>query len=119
MEDLTEAFRLDKMRSGNAVVYVLKEEFERFLSSPQGAERCDWIGRCFYQLDQFEEAGTWFEAAGKLTLSEPTSPMPTKALNALAEYEKAADCYERCEDDESFTECSSLIARLRKACAPA
>lgn len=119
MADISEAFGLDKMRSGNAVVYALKEEFEKFASSPQGPDRCDWIGRCFYQLEQFGEAGTWFEAAGRLVLAEPTTPMAAKAQNALAEYERALECYEKADDDESLTECSALIRQLKRVGAPA
>lgn len=119
MADISNAFRLEKMRSGNAVVYALKEEFERFVSSPQGVDRCEWIGKCFYQLEQFGDAGTWFEAAGRLILAEPTTPMVAKAQNALAEYEKAAECYQKSDDDESFSECSTMVNQLRRACTPA
>jgi hypothetical protein len=42
-----------------------------------------------------------------------------KALNALSDYERALDCYRKGDDDEKFTECSSLIRELQRACASA
>ncbi len=118
MKDLSEEFRLDRMKSGNPAVYLLKEEFENFLSSPQRVELCDWIARCFRQLEQFHEAGSWYETAGQLILAEPSTPTAVKALCALDEYEKALDCYQRENDEDSISECSTLLRDLRKACMP-
>ena len=112
-------FRVDKMRSGNAAIYQLKEQFEKFSGSPQKVDACDTIALCFYQLEQYEDAAGWYEAAGRLILAEPTVTPALKAMSALGEYEKALECYTRQEDDEGFTECSSLIRELRRACASA
>lgn len=117
MSDFSESFRFEKMRSGNAAVYVLREQFERFASSSQRLDVCESIAHCFYQLEQYDDAGTWYETAGRLILSQPTSPDTLKALDALEEYEKALDCYRRNEDEERFTECSELIRQLKRACA--
>lgn len=119
MEDFSESFHLVKMRSGNPLVYLLREQFEDFSSSPQRVEKCDSIARCFYQLEQFADAADWFETAGRLILSEPSPPQPLKALSALQEYEKALECHRRNDDEERFTECSTLIRDLRRACASA
>ena len=119
MKDFSDRFGLDKMRSGNAAVYELKEEFEKFSSSVQKVSVCESIARCFYQLEQYEDAANWYETAGKLILSEPSSTPTLKALSALDEYEKALECHRRGSDDERFTECSTLIRRLRRACASA
>lgn len=107
------------MRSGNPAVYLLREEFEKFAASPQKLDVCESIAHWFYQLEQFEDAGNWFETAGRLILSEPSSPLTLKALSALGEYERALDCYRREEDEEKFTECSTLIRELKRACASA
>ena len=117
MRDFSESFKLEKMRSGNAAVYVLREQFERFASSPQRLDVCESIAHCFYQLEQYDDAGTWYETTGRLILSQPTSPATLKALDALEEYERALDCYRRNEDEERFTECSELIRQLKRACA--
>jgi len=115
--DFSDSFKLGKMRSGNAAIYVLREQFERFVSSPQRLEICESIAHCFYQLEQYDDAGTWYETTGKLILSETTAPPAVKAMDALGEYEKALDCYSRNEDDDRFTECSEMVNQLKRVCA--
>lgn len=105
------------MRSGNAAVYLLKEQFEVFSSSPHKVEACESIATCFYQLEQYDDAAGWFETAGRLILSEPSVTPALKALSALGDYEKALDCYRKGDDEERFTECSTLIRELKRACA--
>ncbi len=107
------------MRSGNAAVYMLREQFEKFSSSPQKVEACESIATCFYQLEQYDDAAGWYETAGRLILSEPSAAPAIKALNALGDYEKALDCYRKGDDEERLTECSSLIRELKRACASA
>ena len=34
MPDFAEGLSIEKMRSGNAAVYILKDQFEKFSSSP-------------------------------------------------------------------------------------
>jgi len=119
MRDFAEGFSVDRMRSGNAAVYMLKEQFEKFSSSPQKVDACESIATCFYQLEQYDDAGGWYETAGRLILSEPSVTPALKALSALGDYEKALDCYGKGEDEEKFTELSSLIRELRRACASA
>jgi len=117
MGDFSDSFRLEKMRSGNPVVYLLQEQFENFTSSPQTVEVCESIARCFYQLEQFEDAAGWYETAGRIILSEPSATPTVKAMSAVGEYERALDCYRRGDDDDKFTECSTLLNELRRACA--
>ena len=119
MGDFSKGFGFDKMRSGNAAVYLLKDQFERFSSSPHKVEACESIASCFYQLEEYDDAAGWFETAGRLILSEPSLTPAVKALDALRDYERARECYHRGEDEEKFTECSSLIRELRRACASA
>ncbi len=119
MTDFSSSFSLGKMRSGNPLIYFLREQFESFASSPQRVETCESIARCFYQLEQYDDAANWFETAGRLILSEPSPVTPVKALSALEEYERALDCYRNNDDDEKFTECSGLIRQLKRACASA
>ena len=107
------------MRSGNAAVYLLKDQFERFSSSPQKVDACESIASCFFQLEQYDDAAGWYETAGRLILTQPSLTPAIKALNALDDYEKAMDCYRRGDDEERFTECSSLIRELKRACASA
>jgi len=115
--DFSNAFRLDRMRSGNAAVYLLREQFERFASSPQGVEICEYIAHCFYQLEQYEDAARWYETSGGMILAQSLAPQPVKAMDALGEYEKALECYRRIADDDKLTECSEMIGRLKRACA--
>ena len=119
MRDFSEGFSVEKMKSGNAAVYILKEQFERFASTPQKLDACESIASCFYQLEQYEDAAGWYETAGRLILSEPNITPAINALNALRDYERALDCYKKGDDEERFTECSTLIRELKRACASA
>ena len=119
MADFSDVFRFSKMRSGNPAVYLLREQFEKFTSSPQKLDVCESIAHCFYQLEQYEDAANWYETAGRIILAGPNTLPAVKALLALDEYERALECYGRDENDEKFTECSTLIADLRRACASA
>jgi tetratricopeptide (TPR) repeat protein len=119
MRDFSEVFGVEKMRSGNPAIYSLKEQFERFSSSPQKVDVCESIAACFYQLEQYDDAASWFETAGRLILAESTVTPALKALSALGDYEKALECYGREDDEEKFTECSTLIRELKRACASA
>lgn len=119
MQDFSEGFSVQKMRSGNPAVYILKEQFENFSASPQKVEACESIASCFYQLEQYDDAAGWYETAGRLILSEPSVTPAVKALNALGDYERALDCYRRGDAEERFTECSTLIRELKRACASA
>ena len=119
MRDFAESFGMDKMRSGNAAVYLLKDQFEKFSSSPQKVEACESIATCFFQLEQYDDAAGWYETAGRLILAEPSATPALKALSALDDYEKALDCYRKGDDEEKFTECSTLIRELKRACASA
>jgi len=107
------------MRSGNAAVYQLREQFEKFPFSPTKVDDCESIADCFYQLEQFDDAANWYETAGRLILSEPSTSPAIKALSALVEYEMALDCHRKADDGEAFAECSSLIRQLRRASASA
>jgi len=119
MADFSAVFRLDKMRSGNPAVYQLREQFENFAASPQKLDVCESIAHCFYQLEQYEDAANWYETAGRMILSVPSTPAAVKAMSALGEYERALDCYRRDDNDEKFTECSTMIRELERACASA
>ena len=119
MRDFSDRFGLDKMRSGNPAVYQLKEQFEKFAVSPQKVDVCESIATCFYQLEQYEDAASWYETAGRLILSEPSATPALKALSALGEYERALECFKRSDDEDKLTECSSLIRELKRACASA
>lgn len=119
MRDFSEVFGVEKMRSGNPAIYALKEQFERFSSSLQKVDVCESIATCFYQLEQYDDAAGWFETAGRLIMAEPTVTPALKALSALGDYEKALECYRREDDEEKFTECSTLIRELKRACASA
>jgi tetratricopeptide (TPR) repeat protein len=119
LADFAEGFRFEKMRSGNAAIYVLKEQFEKFQSSPAKVDTCESIASCFYQLEQYEDAAGWYETAGRLILAEPSITPTIKAMNALTDYEKALECYQKGDDGDRFSECSSLIRELKRACASA
>jgi tetratricopeptide (TPR) repeat protein len=107
------------MKSGNPLLYILREEFESFSSSPKRVEVCESIARCFHQLGQYDEAAHWYETAGRLVLSEAATSMTFRALSALAPYEQALECYREGDDEDKVTECSTMLNELRRACASA
>ena len=119
MRDFADSFGVGKMRSGNAAVYALKEQFEKFSSSPHKVEACESIATCLYQLEQYDDAAGWYETAGRLILAEAATSPALKAMSALGDYERALDCYRKGDDDEKLTECSTLIRELKRACASA
>jgi len=122
LANILDSLSFNKMRSGNPMVYLLREQFEKFAASPQKLDVCESIAHCLYQLEQYEDAAGWYETAGRIILSGNGTPPAIRALSALPEYEKALECYHRDgsgADDEKFTECSTLIGDLRRACASA
>jgi tetratricopeptide (TPR) repeat protein len=119
LPDFSRAFRVDKMRSGIAAIYQLKEEFETFTSAPQKLDSCESIARCLFQLEQYGDAAEWYEAAGRIIMSEPSTTPAWRAFIALGEYESALECYRRGRDTSGYEECSVVIGTLRKASAPA
>ena len=119
MGDFSERFGVEKMRSGNAAVYMLKDHFERFATAPQKVDICEGIAKSFYQLEQYEDAASWYETAGRLILTEPSGTPTTKALSALDEFEHALDCHKKDGDEDKFTEISEMVKELKRACASA
>jgi hypothetical protein len=119
LHDFSEGFSVGKMRSGNAAVYQLREQFEKFPTSTHKVEACESIASCFFQLEQYGDAAGWYETAGRLILSEPSASPAVRAISALCEYERALDCYRKSDDEERLTECSALILELRRTCASA
>ena len=119
MADFAKQFGVEKMRSGNAAVYLLRDHFERFATAPQKVDICEGIANCFYQLEQYEDAASWYETAGKLILTERSGTPTTKAMSALNEFERALECHKKDGDEEKFTEISTMVNELRRACGSA
>jgi hypothetical protein len=119
MADLVRQFTLERMHSGNPAFYLLKEEFQSYLASPQSLGKCEKIAHCLDQLEQHDEAGSWYENAGRLILAENFTPPEQKAMAALREFERALKCYGTGGDEDAFAECAEMIKTLRRACASA
>ena len=119
MPDFGARFHLAMMNRGNTEVYMLRERFESFASSRYTPEACEGIALCLRQLGQFVEAGGWYEAAGKLVFDRQELRPELRALLAVEEYEKAVECYRDCGDAGAEADCSTVLAGLKRACAPA
>jgi len=119
MANESEAFLMARKGNYKAAAYLLREEFESLRHAPQKVDLCEWVARCFSQLEDFAQAGAWYTAAGQMILADAASPFVVRALSALGEYEKALDCYQRSQDEDAVSECSTMLHQLRKACAPA
>ena len=119
MVDFSSAFHVQKMNSGNPVVYLLREQFGSLIGIPQKIEACDCIAGSLLQLGQVGEAAMWYEAAGLLMYRRSELPPELRALYAIEEYEKALRCHSEARDDEAEATCSELLRTLRKVCTPA
>lgn len=106
--DLLQMARLGRR---DAATSLLREEFGRLQSPEQRVELCRWIALCFEGLEDYANAGEWYEMAGYLSLTQTSSEI-ANAIRALPEYERARTCYTACEDYERMDSCSSMIARL-------
>jgi tetratricopeptide (TPR) repeat protein len=108
----TDAFDLARSDNHEAAANVLKQEFLKLQSSDQKVELCEWIANCFENLQDYGQAAEWYEMAGALSLTEMGSPL-INAMMALREYERALECHERGEDEESAEACLRVISDLR------
>jgi len=117
--DFASAFHVQKMKSGNPVVYLLREQFGSFAGSPHKADACDTIASSLRQLGQAGEAAMWYEAAAVM-MSERIDQRPEiRAMYAMEEYEKALACHTEVGDADAKAECKEILVGLRRACAPA
>ena len=119
MTGIEERLGLQRVTSGNPAVYLLRDEFERLATSHRSASDCEWVADLLYQLEQYGDAGGWYEMAGGLLLTRSSAPAPIRALSALGPYERALECYALNRDDESFEEISEMTRALRRAAASA
>ena len=119
MFDFASAFHVQKMKSGNPVVYLLREQFGSFAGSPHKADACDHIAGSLRELGQASEAAMWYEVSGALMCERAELNPQLRAMYALEEYEKALECHKEARDADSVADCSEIIVGLRKACAPA
>jgi tetratricopeptide (TPR) repeat protein len=118
MVSVGEALELARTGNHQVAVKILKDEFNRLQSPEQRVELCEWIASCFEGLEDFANAGEWFEMAAVYALSETGSEL-ANALSAIGEYEKAVRCYELEGDDESVDKCFQMIGELRHLYAAA
>ena len=119
MAGLEGGFSVGRMMSGNPAVYLLKEHLERLATSTKRADDCEWVAGCLCQLEEYGDAGGWYELAGGLIYSSSAAPTAFRALSALGDYEKALECYRLNGDEEAFEEVSGMVRDLRRACASA
>ena len=119
MLDFSASFHLEKMKSGNPLVYILREEYGSFVGSPHKADACDRIANSLRELGQPGEAAMWYEAAGSLMYGRAELRPELRAMYAMEEYERALECHLLEDDREAEVGLVSLLKGLRKVCAPA
>ncbi len=117
MSGIAEAIELAKTGNSRAAADLLQGEFETFQAPERMVELCEWIATCFEGLDDFVQAGNWYEMAGELILAERSAIYPVRAIRAADEYEKALLCYRRAEDEEFVERCNQVVRELRSSCA--
>jgi tetratricopeptide (TPR) repeat protein len=116
--DFVSAFHVQKMKSGNPVVYLLREQFGSFAGSPHKADACENIASSLRQLGQVGEAAMWYEAAAALMCERVDLRPEIRAFYAMEEYEKALECHREAGDAEAQADCAEILVGLRKACTP-
>ena len=119
MFDFAASFHFERMKSGNPVFYMLREQFGSYVASPHKADACDRIAYSLRQLGQPREAARWYEVAGSLMYGRAELRPELRAMYATEEFEKALECHLLEGDEEAETDCAELLDTLRKACAPA
>jgi tetratricopeptide (TPR) repeat protein len=117
MSDITEAIELASAGNSRAATDMLREEFEKLQTPERMVELCEWIATCFENLDDYVQAGSWYEMAGELILSDRNAIYPIRAFQAVNEYERALECYYRGEEEEFIERCSAIVHQLRSSCA--
>jgi tetratricopeptide (TPR) repeat protein len=117
---INEAFELARLGDQTGAVELLRHEFEKLQSPARRIDLCEWIANCFEKLQDFAQAGAWYEAAGELILAQVGSPLPAAAVDAFREYRLALDCYERSDDNNDdddaagdIERCSEILARIK------
>lgn len=119
MLDFSASFHLDRMKSENPLVHMLRDEYSNFVSSPQKADACDRFADSLRQLGRPGEAAMWYEAAGSLICGRTELRPEIRAVFAIEEYERALECHLLEGDIDAEADLIGLLKGLRKECAPA
>ncbi|MBI3022608.1 MAG: hypothetical protein HYY68_02635 [Thaumarchaeota archaeon] len=69
----SEVFELARLGNSRAAAEMLRQELERFQVQGHAVELCEWLVNCFGNLEEYGQAGNWYETAGELILSEQGS----------------------------------------------
>jgi tetratricopeptide (TPR) repeat protein len=117
LASISEAFELAKLGNQAQAAEVLRHEFEKLQSPGRRIDLCEWIADCFEKLQEYTQAGNWYEMAGELILSQVGTSMPAAVVNAFREYERALDCYERGNEAEDVERCDQILGILRRSFA--
>jgi tetratricopeptide (TPR) repeat protein len=119
LESISHAIELAKMGNSQAAANMIKEEFERLQSSGRLVELCEWLAICFEKLEDYDQAGSWYETAGEVILSNSDSQIQLRAIHAIREYEMALDCYRQSANEELIGRCIIILNNLKRSCASA
>ena len=117
LASISEAFELAKLGNQTQAAEILRHEFEKLQSPGRSIELCEWIADCFEKLQDYTQAGNWYEMAGELILAQMGAARPSVVVNAFREYERALDCYERGDELEDVERCDQMLKVLRRSFA--
>jgi len=117
LASINEAFELARLGNQRQATEILRHEFEKLQSPGRRIDLCEWIADCFEKLQEYTQAGNWYEMAGELILAQMGASTPAAVVNAFHEYERALDCYERGDEVEDVERCDQILTTLRQSFA--
>ncbi len=119
MATVGDAFELARLGNKDGAAEMLRHEFEKLQSPAHRIDLCEWIADCFERLEDFTQAGNWYETAGDLILAQVGVSVSAAVVNAYREYERALACYERGEEIEDVERCCQILTALKNSFAAA
>jgi hypothetical protein len=113
LTSISEAYDLAKLGNQTGAAEILRHEFEKLQSPGRRIDLCEWIADCFERLQDYIQAGNWYEMAGELILAQVGSSMPAAVVTAFREYERALECYELGNEVGDVERCDQILKMLR------
>jgi hypothetical protein len=103
------------MRSGNPAIELLKHEFHILMTTKPSLECFASIAHYLKEIGELQEAGQWYERAGKLCIARNSGSLICRALSSVSYFSKALECFSICGDTESVERVSEIISELSRA----
>jgi tetratricopeptide (TPR) repeat protein len=112
--NITEAIEAYRRNDWRGAARLLEEELKNpQLKHENRIEVCEWIGQCYEGLEEYEDAGIWYEWAAKYTLEDQTKTTSARIASAVKEIDRAMECYKAEGDLNLIKHASAIKYRLQ------